>query len=325
MNSPPGKCSGFFRSSIPPCGILRIRRAAVLASLALACSSLSGAVVLEVTSPYHHIRVRDEGGFRTLCFDDSTETRMSLQNPLEGHFEYTEYFQMPWLWNAQLTNVLMIGLGGASTQRAFEHYYPGVVVQTVEIDPMVGQIAREYFRFQESARQKLQIQDGRVFLRRNTAKYDLIILDAYVQGRYGAGIPQHLATKEFFELVRDHLTTNGIVAYNVIGTVSDWHADIVGAMYRTLNTVFPQVYLFPAKGSRNVVLLATRSAVKVDLNTLRQRAAFLVQARRITMPGFRERLESFHSQPPPSAFRSPILTDDYAPVEGLAGGGGKAE
>jgi len=27
-----------------------------------------------------------------LCFDDARETRMSLQDPMKGHFEYTEYF-----------------------------------------------------------------------------------------------------------------------------------------------------------------------------------------------------------------------------------------
>ena len=112
-----------------------------------------------------------------------------------------------------------------------------------------------------------------MFLRRSTARYDLIVLDAYVSGRYGSSIPQHLATKEFFELVHDHLTTNGVAAYNVIGTVNGWHAGIVGAIYRTLKTVFPQVYLFPARSSQNVVLVATRSATRADLFTLRQRAS----------------------------------------------------
>ena len=93
----------------------------------------------------------------------------------------------------------------------------------------------------------------------------MIILDAYVTGRYGSSIPQHLATKEFFELVRDHLTTNGVAAYNVIGNVNGWHAGIVGAIYRTLKTVFPQVYLFPARTSQNVVLVATRSAIQSQL------------------------------------------------------------
>jgi spermidine synthase len=161
-----------------------------------------------------------------------------------------------------------------------------------------------------------------VFLRRSTSRYDLIILDAYLGGRYGSSIPQHLATREFFELAREHLTTNGMVAYNVIGTPSDWHAGIVGAIYRTLSGVLPQVYMFPARGSQNVVLLATMSSQPVDLAALRRRAAALAEHRRFLMPGFRERLEVFQAQAPAGAANSPVLTDDYAPVEGLAAGGG---
>jgi spermidine synthase len=280
------------------------------------------ATVFEDTSPYHHIRVIDSGGMRTLCFDDATESRMSLEDPLKGHFEYTEYFHMAWLWNAKITNVLMIGLGGSSAQRSFEHYHPGVKIETVEIDPMVAQVARSYFHFKDSEDQRIRVEDGRVALRRSTARQDLIILDAYVAGRYGSAIPQHLATKEFFQLVRDHLGTNGIMAYNVIGTMSGWHADIVGAIYRTMKTVFSQVYVFRANTSLNLVLIATRAPIRTDLPTLRLRADFLERTGVITLPNFRARLDSFEFQEPSSAFRSPILTDDFAPVEGLAASGG---
>jgi spermidine synthase len=279
---------------------------------------LQAAEIFSVTSPYHHIRVLEEGGMRTLCFDDATESRVSLQNPLQGHFEYTEYFHMPWLWNTNISRVLMIGLGAGSTQRSFEHYYPGVTIQTVDIDPVVLEVARDYFRFQVSERQRVQIEDGRLYLRRNTARYDLILLDAYTKGRYGSAIPQHLATREFFELVRERLTTNGVVAYNVIGSTAGTGSDIVGAIYRTLRSVFPQVYLFPARSSMNVVMVGTRAAIRADAAALRQRATFLQQARRITMPGFQDRLAQLQVNPPVSAAKSPILTDDYAPVEGLA-------
>jgi spermidine synthase len=278
--------------------------------------------IYQATSAYHHIRVVEDGGYRLLCFDDATESRISLQDPWRGHFEYTEYFHMPWLWNTNLSRVLMIGLGGGSAQRAFEHYYPNVTIDTVELDPLVLRIARNFFEFEESEHQRVFIEDGRLFLRRNARRYDLIILDAYVQGRYGSSIPQHLATKEFFELVRDHLTTNGIFADNVIGTLNDWHAGIVGATYRTLKTVFPQVYLFQAKSSMNVVIQATRATVLPDMNGLRQRAALLAQTGRVTLPGFSERLERIRMSPPVGAAGSPILTDDYAPVEGLSGTGG---
>ncbi len=287
--------------------------------------SAPGAVIYETTSPYHHIRVVEQANLRILCFDDAQESRMSVSNPHEGHFEYTEYFHVPWLWNTQITSVVMIGLGGASTQRSFEFYYPNVTVETAEIDPVVVEVASQFFDFKESERQKVQVSDGRVFLRRSTARRDLIILDAYVQGRYGSAIPQHLATKEFFELVRDRLTTNGIVAYNVIGSVNNWHAEIVGAIYHTLKTVFPQVYMFPSKTSLNIVLVATRAAVKPDFAALRGRAISLVQSRRITLPDFLQRLDSFQAFPPPNATRCPVLTDDYAPVEGLAGSGGPVD
>jgi spermidine synthase len=278
-----------------------------------------GNLVYETTSPYHHIRVVDDGGLRTLFFDNAPQSIMSLSDKATGHFEYTEYFHMPWLWNTQLCDVLMIGLGGGSTQRSFEHYYPDVSVRTVELDPAVARVAGDYFNVRESEKQKVELSDGRVFLRRSRAKYDVIILDAYISGRYGSSIPQHLATKEFFELARDHLATNGIIAYNVIGTLTGWHSDIVGAMYRTLGVVFPQVYIFPAKTSLNVVLIATRSPVGANLDGLRWRAAQMVQTRRVSIPGFRQRVEAFHPGPPASAARSPILTDDYAPVEGLSG------
>lgn len=292
--------------------------------LALAAMTLTpagranAAVIFETTSPYHHIRVVEENRLRTLCFDDALETRMSVDQPLQGHFEYTEYFHMPWLWNTNIRSVLMVGLGGGSTQRSFEHYYPAVTVDTVEIDPSVVQVAHAYFGYEESDRQKIHVEDGRLFLRRSTAQYDLVILDAYVQGRYGSSIPQHLATKEFFELARSHLSTNGVLAYNVIGTVGSWHAGIVGALYRTLKAVFPQVYLFPSQTSMNVVLVATRAGIHVEAGTLRPRGLWLTQTQRVTLPGFLSRLERMQVAAPLSAAQSPVLTDDYAPVEGLA-------
>jgi len=290
----------------------------MVCSLATPIPAAPATLVHQFTSAYHNIRVIDQDGIRSLCFDDAWESSISLKDPWRGHFEYTEYFHMPWLWNTNLSRVLMIGLGGGSTQRAFAHYYPNVTVETVEIDPAVLQVTQEYFAFQESPRQRVFIEDGRMFLRRSTAQYDLIIIDAYVQGRYGSSMPQHLATQEFFELARDHLTTNGIVADNVIGSLNGWRSDIVGAVYRTLKTVFPQAYLFSAKTSQNVVILATRASVLPALYGLRDRADLLVLSHRVALPGFRQHVERIVYAAPASAAKSPILTDDFAPVEGLS-------
>lgn len=286
-------------------------------------SNAAASEVFETTSAYHHIRVLDQAGIRTLSFDQSMESRMSLRNPLAGHFEYTEHFHMPWLWNTKITNVLMVGLGGGSTQRAFQHYYPDVSIDTVELDPTVVRVAKQFFLLKESPKLTVHVSDGRVYLRRSKKKYDVILMDAYSSGRYGSQIPYHLATKEFFELARDHLTKDGVLAYNVISTLHGWRADILGAMYRTLKSVFPQVYMFPSKESLNVVLIATRSAPQTTLPILQRRAAELIAERRITLTTFQTRLLTFRSQPPPTSRLSPVLTDDYAPIDGLLRTGGE--
>src|SRR5882762_495470 len=243
----------------------------------LACVMRVQAVVtFETYSPYHHILVVDQDGFRTLSFDGSTETRMLLANRLRGHFEYTEYFHMPWLWNHDIKRVAMIGLGGGSTQRAFEFYYTNVTVDTVEIDPAVVSVANKYFGVTESFRHKIRTEDGRVFLRRSATNYDLILMDAYTTGRYGSSIPPHLTTREFFGIASQRLTTNGVLAYNVIGQVQGWHSELVGALYRAMKEVFPQVYLFPANESQNVVFVATRVAEPFDVARVRREAAALV-------------------------------------------------
>ena len=113
----------------------------LLAPLLAGAQTEQRAVLFDRISAYHHIQVYDENATRTLSFNGSWETKMSLTNPLTGHFEYTEHFQMPWLWNHDIKRVLMEGLGGGSTQRAYQHYYTNVMVDTVEIDPVVVRVA----------------------------------------------------------------------------------------------------------------------------------------------------------------------------------------
>ena len=297
----------------------RVRLVVVSLSLAVLPPAFAAApeTIFEKTSAHHHILVYDKDGIRTLSFDGSMETRMSLRNPLEGHFEYTEFFHMPSLWNGLITNILMVGLGGGSTQRSYAHHYPHVTVETVEIDPAVLETAKAYFHFKESPKQIIHLADGRVFLRRTEKKYGAILMDAYVQNRYGSSIPYHLATKEFFALASERLTTNGVLAYNVIGSLQALNADIVGTIYKTMNSVFPHVYSFPARTSRNVVLVGTKSPDKITFNTLNTRAASLIHYKRITLPTFRDRLYSFRAEPPQNQQLCKILTDDFAPVDGL--------
>lgn len=291
--------------------------AGLLVMLSLSAVSAQAAVVFETYSAYHHIQVVDERGTRTLSFNGSWETRMSLTNPLMGHFEYTEFFHTPWVWNPDLKRVLVMGLGGGSTQRSYQKYHTNTLVDTIEIDPAVTNVAGKYFGVVESPTHKIHVSDGRVFLQRSRQTYDAIMMDAYTTTRYGSSLPPHLVTKEFFTLAKSRLTTNGVLAYNVIGQLGGTQPDIVGAIYRTLGEVFPQVYLFPANSSQNVVLVATLSPERYDPTRVRNAGQALVNSKEAFPPNFLQRLNSFRFVPPPAATNSPLLTDDLAPIESL--------
>ncbi len=293
-----------------------------LASLALVQPSRAQ-TIYQVTSAYHHIAVVDRVGYRVLSFNGSWESRVSLANPLTGHFEYCELLHVPWLWNPAMTNVLVVGLGGGSTQRLYQHYYPYVNLDTVELDPAVVSISKYYFQAQETARHKIHTMDGRVYLRRTQKKYDAILMDAYSTSRYGSFIPYHLATTEFFTLAAANLTENGVLCYNVIGNLNGFRADILGSVYKTMRGVFPQVWLFPASDTGNVVLVGTKSKEPVTLAELEKRAASLVKDKVVTLPNFDKRVRAFRAAPPANLARAKMLTDDYAPVDGLLTGSGR--
>ncbi len=70
----------------------------------------------------------------------------------------------------------------------------------------------------------------------------MIAIDAY-RPPY---IPFHLTTVEFFQLVREHLSEDGVVAINVGRT--DTNFALVDALTATLSTVFPTVYVIDEPG-----------------------------------------------------------------------------
>ena len=272
-------------------------------------------VIFERISQYHHIQVYDEEGVRTLSFNGSWETKMSLADPFKGHFEYTEYFQMPFIWNPDIKTVLMAGLGGGSTQRAFQHYFTNVVVDTVELDPAVVEVAETYFHLKPSPILRMHTNDARVFLRNSTNNYDVILMDAYSTTRYGSSLPPQLTTKEFFTMADGHLATNGVLGYNIIGQISGTREKLVAALYHTMKSVFPQVYLFPADESENIVFIATKSRQAATWSQVQEDGNARIRSGLVTLPTFATRMRNFVNRPQLAVTNTLILTDDNSPIE----------
>lgn len=199
----------------------------------------------------------------------------------------------------------MIGLGGATVPKYLQKYYPDLEITNVELDDVIVRVAKDFFNFVETPTNKTVVMDGRRFLTRSSEKYDLIFLDAY----YGAYIPFHLLTAEFLQIVKDHLTENGVVVSNTWSSQKLYRSE--SATYASVFKYFDS-YLGATSGNR--IVIATRSGRRFTLKELFRRMGAIQQKQQfyeINLPKMFEKTYD-HNLSWPEGTR--ILTDDHAPV-----------
>lgn len=212
--------------------------AAALAALLLippgAVKAQSG-VLYEDESRYQFIQVVERDGVRRLYLDEGLATHSVWRRDtvLTGGV-WDTYVAVVDLLGRQPKRVAMLGNAAGTAARAYARYYPSAQIDGVELDPAVSAAGRRFFGMGEIPTLTVHDADAREFMRRTDRRYDVIIVDAY-RPPY---VPFYLATKEFFQLVRKHLTPGGIVALNVATTPDDH--DLAKHVGGTLATVLPR-------------------------------------------------------------------------------------
>lgn len=262
------------------------------------------AVIFETDTPYHHVTVTDHRGSRYLRINNTVQSIYVLGDAHRRGADYEEYKHFAKLVRPGLRDVLAIGLGGGTSARQFTAYYPEVNFESVEIDPVIVDVAQRYFDVVEDERLQLHVGDGRAFVRRSEKQYDMITIDAYTRGRYGATIPSHLVTREFFEEAAQRLNDGGILHFHCFVGRDTVFAR---ALFKTLASVFPTVVILG-----ETELFASTSPLHIERDDLLQRAAGL----RARLPGIDDKLATLQTTPP-RLDDVPILTDDFAPVDTL--------
>ena len=71
--------------------------------------------------------------------------------------------------------------------------------------------------------------------------YDIIVMDAY----YADALPFHLTTQEFFRQAKARLAPDGVLAYNLIGSVEGDRSKLFRSMYLTASGAWRQLWAFP--------------------------------------------------------------------------------
>jgi spermidine synthase len=257
-------------------------------------------LLYEVESPYQYVQVVQNGVERDLYLNEGI-VRHSEWRPdtvLTGD-EWDMFLAAPPLLGRPLRRVAILGNAGGTTARALAHFYPGVQIDGVELDPAVTEAARRYMGLGSIPGLRVVTADARPFLRRTSARFDLIVVDAYRQPY----VPFYLATRQFFQLARERLRPGGILALNV-ATVPGDHR-LAEGVSGTLRSVFPQVLAWQALDLNQLVLGLDRPQSRASL-----RAAVPRTPARIRVL---TRLLAAQARPAAPAARP--WTDDRAPVE----------
>jgi spermidine synthase len=233
---------------------------------------------------------------------DASSGSQSLDMPtqlLSGH--------LPMLAGNGARKILNLGLGSGITLGAMA-VYPGVErVTCLEISPEVYEAARFFgpsnHRFFENPKVLSIVGDGRNHLQHTSDRYDIISSEPSNFWIAGLG---NLFTTEFYKLVRDHLSEDGIVC-QWIQSYYLRAADFRTAL-RTFSNGFPHVSLWTPGG--DILLLGSRSPYRWRRDWIEKCLA---------VPEIAADLESLGIDRPEAVFRYLRLED--AEVRAIAGDG----
>jgi spermidine synthase len=234
----------------------------------------SQGMIFETESAYNYIQVIQQDGYTILRLNEG-QGMHSMYHPTQLNYfgPWEQVLVAPFFNSApygveQVKSMAIVGLAAGTTARQASLVYPDIQIDGIEIDPKIVAAARTYFDMNEPNLNVI-IQDGRYALANSPNRYDIISVDAY-RPPY---IPWHMTTREFFQVVYDHLEDDGAMAINVGRAPSDRR--LVEALVGTIQSVFPSVYVMDLPNSFNSIVFATRQPTHAE--NLQQNFIALVQ------------------------------------------------
>ncbi|MBO5993943.1 MAG: fused MFS/spermidine synthase [Firmicutes bacterium] len=264
-------------------------------------------IVVEDESIYNYIKVTEDDKNVTL----STNVLFGVQSIYPKNSELTGMYYdyamaapyMAGVNQKDQLNVLILGMGTGTYATQCLKFYDNMNFEGVEIDDKIADLAYEYFALPESV--KVTKYDGRAFLNAVDTKYDLIMVDAYQD----ISIPFQMASVEFFTMVRDHLTDDGVMVVNM-NMRSTKEGNINQYLSDTISSVFSEVYTVDVPHNTNRELFASNASgmidrylENVDLEKNKTLADLMVKV-----------FNSINKYVPGDR----VMTDDKAPVELLS-------
>lgn len=186
-----------------------------------------------------------------------------------------EFVHLPMLFHENPNSILFLGggAGGAITE-ALKH--EPEVIDYVELDPAMIQTVERFasaLTHKELSHPRVNVKhlDGKTFVQKTTRQYDIVLI--------GFDDPSNLQvnrlfTKEFFELLKERMSPEGIVALRLPGSLaymSEQMRDLNACILNSLRTAFGNTRVIPGDGTNILMASPSQNLVITDEELLTER------------------------------------------------------
>ena len=215
-------------------------------------SPIEGKLVHSCADEYGPMEIVDEATVRSLHFGSSARQSTMFHHDHDAlALVYTRCMMTCLLFGAEPRTALLLGLGGGSLPKFLRRHFPGCQLDGGELRPMVVELARRYFHFEEHSCTNVHITDaGRYLEKELPASLDLILVDIH----NADGMAQAVGEPGFFAACHRLLRGRGTLVINLFS------GDREGFFRRVtqgLEEVFEeQVLYLPVARKRNCIALA---------------------------------------------------------------------
>ncbi len=208
-------------------------------------------VIYETDSDYNgHIQVVQVGSTRKIKVD-KFEQSISHNSPSTSRLVWGKTVDLLQENFQELKSVLILGLGGGTMAHLISEAYPGVAIVSVDIDPVMVDIARKYFGVDDIPNHKIIVEDAmRVVVEpekfeMKPVSFDALIVDIYVGEKY----PDLGKSGNFVAAVKRLVRGGGAVIFNRI--YLEHHQDEVNAFVDYISEQFHEVKCMIVAGYTN--------------------------------------------------------------------------
>lgn len=206
---------------------------------------------LRISCQVSSVVVRKKTRFQELCILDTVEFgRMLVLDNVIQTTEKDEYIyheslvHVPMFFHPEPRRVLIIGGGDGGSLREVLRHPTVTEAVMVDIDGDVIEAAREHLPQWSSGfrdpRARLVVDDGREFLARSSAEYDVILVDSTDP----VGPAEVLFEESFYSLARKALRQGGCFAAQTESPLAT--PDLVKTVYHRISACFPVAKLYTA-------------------------------------------------------------------------------